>query len=60
VNSLDLAAIKAALGSHPGQANYRWYFDYGVPNNGNVTNVINTLDYYQFQQRYGSTLPPPG
>jgi hypothetical protein len=41
------------------QVNYRWYFDYDVPNNGNPTNVINTLDYYQFQQRYGSTLPPP-
>jgi hypothetical protein len=59
VNATDQAAIQAAMGSHPGQNNYRWYFDYDVPNNGSPTNTINTLDYYQFQLRYGSTLPPP-
>src|SRR5262249_41199382 len=48
VNAVDQAAFQAAQGSHPGNSNYRWYFDYDVPNNGSPTNTINTLDYYQF------------
>src|SRR5262249_55978811 len=36
--------------------NYRWYFDYDAPNDGNLTNQIDSADYNQFQQRYGSAL----
>jgi hypothetical protein len=56
VDYTDGAALQLSLGSHPGNTNFRWYFDYDTPNNGNPSNTINTLDNYQFQQRYGSTL----
>src|SRR5262249_48207243 len=42
VDLTDRAAMQAAIGSHPGQANYRWYFDYDAPNDGNLSNQIDS------------------
>jgi hypothetical protein len=50
VDDTDRAAFLKAYRSRKGMANYQSYFDYD--NSG----VIDSTDYYQFLQRYGSTV----
>ena len=50
VNSTDQGQFQAAQGSHPGQANYRWYFDY------DQSCTIDSVDYSQFLLRNGHSI----
>jgi uncharacterized repeat protein (TIGR01451 family) len=52
VDDIDRAAFLAAYRSRRGMANYRWYFDY------NADGTIDSVDYFQFQRRYGTALAP--
>jgi hypothetical protein len=47
VDTLDLAFMRHAFGSHRGDANYLWFLDY------NQDGVIDSTDYNQFKLRYG-------
>ena len=48
----DLALFDLAFGSHQGDANYRWYFDFGG------SGSVDDPDLFAFQQRYGTYLNP--
>jgi hypothetical protein len=51
VDATDRTLFLVAYRSRRGMPNYRWYFD--VNNDG----FVDSTDYYQFQQRYGTSLP---
>jgi hypothetical protein len=52
VDDDDAALFDAAFGSHQGDANYRWHFDFGGDGD------IDFSDLLAFRDRLGTLLPP--